>query len=72
MTQASEQIIVTIAPDGAIVAETRGIKGPSCLEYINLLEDLLDAETASSAFTPEYAEIEQNTASEEINDLQQR
>jgi hypothetical protein len=72
MTQGSEQIIVTITPDGAIVAETRGIKGTRCLDYISVLEDLLDAETSSSNFTPEYVELAHNVVNEEDNDLHQR
>ena len=45
MTGGREQIIVRVAPDGTISAETTGIKGAKCLDYINLLEDLLDAQT---------------------------
>jgi hypothetical protein len=52
-----EQIVVRIAPDGAIHAETIGLKGPKCLETIALLEDLLEAQTVSSSFTSEYDEV---------------
>jgi hypothetical protein len=52
-----EQIVVRIAPDGAIHAETIGLKGPKCLETIALLEDLLEAQTVSSSFTSEYEEV---------------
>jgi hypothetical protein len=53
----TEQIVVRIAPDGAIHAETIGLKGPTCLETIALLEDLLEAQTVSSSFTSEYDEV---------------
>ena len=58
---AGKQIVVTIGRDGSIKAKTMGIKGKACVDYLPLLEDLLDAEVADSAFTPEYTE-----ASEEV------
>ncbi|HEY3467034.1 MAG TPA: DUF2997 domain-containing protein [Amycolatopsis sp.] len=45
---------VTIAKDGSISAETHGVTGSKCLDYIPLLEDLLGAETVSSEFTEDY------------------
>lgn len=60
-----QQIVVRIAPDGAIQAETRGIKGASCLDYIETLEELLDAATINSAFTHEYNETS-NTIEHEV------
>ena len=44
----------------------------SCLDYINLLEDLLEAETSTSRFTPEYDETPQIGHDEVNNDLHQR
>lgn len=71
MTQ-REHIVVRVAPDGTISAGTVGMKGPKCLDYIAVLEDLLDATTASSAFTAEYHETDDRTYDEARNDLQQR
>lgn len=53
-------IVVTVANDGTVRAETVGLTGPDCLDYITVLEDLLDARTVHSAYTAEY---EQATAS---------
>lgn len=50
----SGRIAVTINADGSIKAETLGIKGKTCLDYVPLLEELLDAETLQSAFTADY------------------
>jgi hypothetical protein len=50
----SRRIAVTINKDGSIKAETLGIKGKTCLDYVPVLEELLDAETLQSAFTAEY------------------
>lgn len=72
MTQPRQQIVVTIAPDGTISAATQGIKGTDCLDYIQVLEDLLEATTASSAFTDEYHETTTSTHHEVSNDLHQR
>ncbi|KIS28453.1 hypothetical protein TV39_04815 [Arthrobacter sp. SPG23] len=52
-----EQIVVRVAPNGAIHAETIGLKGPKCLETIALLEELLEAQTVWSSFTSEYDEV---------------
>lgn len=47
-------IVVTVAPDGSVTAETVGVLGPACLDTLSMLEDLLDAEAVSSAFTADY------------------
>jgi hypothetical protein len=61
---------IRIKPNGEIEAETVGIKGEACLEYIRILEELLEAETVRSSFTDEYRQTvevptEQRLASEE-------
>jgi hypothetical protein len=56
----SRRIAITINRDGSIKAETIGIKGKTCLEYVPLLEDLLDAETVESAFTADYQSVEEH------------
>lgn len=45
------RIVVTVSPDGTVSAETLGILGEECLDYVALLEDLLDARTVESAYT---------------------
>lgn len=73
-----EQIVVRVGPDGTISAETLGMKGAKCLDYVTVLEDLLEASATSSAFTAEYLETapyqqtETHTYDEARNDLQQR
>jgi hypothetical protein len=54
-----EKIQVRIFPDGRIEAETKGIKGEKCTNYIQLIEELLHAETVESAYTEEFYETEQ-------------
>lgn len=64
-----ERIIVRLSVDGRIDAETVGMKGEKCLDSIALLEDLLEAQTLSSAFTPEYSETRQDNTIEGRNEL---
>lgn len=54
-----KQIRVRIFPDGRIKAEVVGIKGKACTDYIQILEQMLDAETVDSEYTAEYFETEQ-------------
>lgn len=69
---AREQIIVRVAPDGAVHAETKGMKGPKCLDSIQLLEDLLEAQATASAFTSGYSETNSTTTIEVDDELPQR
>ncbi len=56
-----KRIIINISPNGKIIAETENMKGKQCLDYINILESLLDAETIDSDYTEEYYETELTT-----------
>ncbi|MBW9092535.1 DUF2997 domain-containing protein [Microbacterium jejuense] len=50
----AKQLVVRLHPDGTVDAETIGMQGPECLDHIEALEALLDAETVSSSFTEDY------------------
>jgi hypothetical protein len=66
------RIVVRVSPDGIITAETQGMKGPKCLDVIEVLENLLDAQTVNSAFTHEYDQTPIEMDDEVRNDLKQR
>lgn len=51
-----KQVQIRIFPDGRVQAEVQGIKGKACTDYISILEEILNAETLSSSYTPEYYE----------------
>ncbi len=51
---ASPRVILTVQPDGTVQAKTEGVTGPECLDYIEVLEDLLAANTVTSEFTADY------------------
>ena len=52
-----KQLIVQVRPDGTVHAETLGMYGNECLDYIAVLENMLDAETTASSFTDAYAQV---------------
>jgi len=54
-----EKITLKISPAGSIQAETHGIKGKNCLNYIRVIEQLTGARVIDSDFTPEYRETPQ-------------
>lgn len=54
-----KQIKMKILPNGEIEAETKGIKGKTCLKYIAEIERMANAATHDSEFTKEYFETEE-------------
>ena len=49
----SRRIAVTINADGSIKAETLGVRqGKTCLDYVPLLEELLEAEAIQCGPSP--------------------
>lgn len=53
-----KQVKLRIYPTGKLEAETNGIKGKACLDYIAILESLTGSVTVDSDFTAEYYETE--------------
>jgi hypothetical protein len=58
-----KRIQINVGSDGNIKAETLGINGAKCLDYVSVLEDLLDAQSVESKFTADYAKNETETFS---------
>jgi hypothetical protein len=58
-----KEITITISELGEIMAETNGVKGEACLDYIEVLESLLGAQTIDSNLTDEYYEGAQEQVS---------
>lgn len=52
----SKRIRFEITASGEIRAKTLGMKGEECLDYVELMEQLLDARAVDSQFTEEYNE----------------
>lgn len=53
-----KQIDIRIYRNGRIETVTHNIKGKACLDYIEPLENLLEAKVVDSEFTSEYYEQE--------------
>ena len=49
-----EKLQVRIYPDGRIEAKTKGIMGEKCTDYIEILEEMLDAKTTHTEYTSDY------------------
>ncbi len=59
-----KEIALRIYPDGKVQAETHGVKGKACLDYIRIIEALTEARTVDSDFTQEYRETEETLSVE--------
>lgn len=70
---APDKIVLTVAPDGSVRAKTENVIGERCLDYIAVLENLLEATTASSAYTADFARTATATTAteEERNELRE-
>lgn len=60
-----KRIQINVGSDGNIKAETLGIHGAKCLDYVSVLEDLLDAQSVESHFTADYTKNESETVSDQ-------
>lgn len=69
MSSDRKQIVLTVAADGTVRAETKGVLGPSCLDQIAVLEDLLDATTVTSEFTADYQRTAVSDRVEDTDEL---
>ncbi|WP_017471414.1 DUF2997 domain-containing protein [Amphibacillus jilinensis] len=65
----SKKIQIEITANGEVRAKTLGIKGEACLNYVELIEELVDAETIDSAFTEEYQETAIHSYSQQQHHL---
>ena len=64
-----KKIKLRIYTDGKVEAETNGVKGKACLDYISILESLTGATTVDSDFTAEYYETENRIDTTVMNEV---
>ena len=50
------QIEIKIKTDGKIEAETFGVNGKRCMDYLKIIEQLLNAKVYDSNYTSDYFE----------------
>ena len=55
----SKKLIIKIRKDGTIEAETKGIKGKKCEDYIKVIEELTNSKVIDKEYTSEYYETEE-------------
>ena len=65
------ELHVRVRVDGLVTAETKKVTGTDCLDYISVLEDLLEASTVDSAYTAEYTRSSLEQHEERNNELRQ-
>jgi hypothetical protein len=61
------RIEVTVHPDGTVTAETRDVLGDRCLDWIAVLEDLVDGRVEDSAYTTDYTREQQTAWQQQVN-----
>jgi len=55
-----KKIVIQKNKDGSINAKTLGMKGKSCMDYLNFLTTIVEADVLDSDFTQEYYENDKN------------
>lgn len=64
-----KQIKIKIGTNGTIEAETIGMKGKTCLQYLQKIEEMANATTIDSEFTDEYYETEAQFTAEDTQEV---
>lgn len=67
-----KRIRFEITSDGKVYAKTLGMDDETCLDYVEILEDLLDAKVVDSNYTEEFLQAQQKEINEEQLKEQQR
>ncbi len=66
----AKKLEIEILKNGEIKAETKGIKGKECIQYIKILEELLDAHAVDSDYTNEFYEMTYETIQEFVKEVE--
>ena len=61
----SRKIVLKIRKDGTVESEIKGVSGSACMDYIDLIKELVDGEVVQVEKTPEY--YQHIISEEEIN-----
>jgi len=62
---AEQELEITISPDGKVTVRTHGIKGATCMEYADLLVQIVGREEDREK-TPEFYQVEEQNAQTRI------
>jgi hypothetical protein len=58
---AEQELEITISPEGKVTVRTHGIKGAACMEYADMLVQIVGREEEREK-TAEFYQVEQETA----------
>lgn len=61
----SKKLKIRLLPNGEIQMETIGVKGKECLDYVKLLQKLVNAKITKTELTDEYYQTETEVANVE-------
>lgn len=61
----TKRIRIDLSPDGNVKAETFGIYGQKCMDYVSILEDMLEAQSIQSKFNSDYSKNEEITTDQQ-------
>ncbi len=61
----SKKLKIRLLPNGEIQMETIGVKGKECLDYVKLLQKLVNAKITKTELTDEYYRTETEVANVE-------
>jgi hypothetical protein len=56
---AEEELEIEIAPDGKVTVTTKGIKGPACMDYADLIAQIIGREISREKTAEYYEQAEQ-------------
>ena len=68
---AQEELEIDIGPDGKVTVRTHGIKGPACMDYADLLAQIVGREERRET-TAEYYETATDAHATRRADVRQR
>lgn len=61
----AKQVKIRIFPDGRIRADIDGFSGPRCMDYVRILEEIIEARTVRTDLKPEYYQEQEESISAE-------
>ena len=65
----SKKLKIKLMPNGEIHMETIGIKGKKCLDYIDVLKKLVNANVIDTQLSQEYYETESDITTPAENNI---
>lgn len=66
----AKKLEIEILANGQMKAEVKGFKGKECVKYIEILEELLDAQVVDSDYTDEYYETAYEAVYEQVKEVE--